>query len=41
LNLREKTVEFHKHHIMTAFNLKTNADVVLFALKRGLISINN
>jgi DNA-binding NarL/FixJ family response regulator len=41
LNLSEKTVEFHKHHIMTAFNLRTNADVVLFALKRGLISINN
>jgi DNA-binding NarL/FixJ family response regulator len=38
LNLSEKTVEFHKHHIMTAFNLKNNAEVVLFALKRGLIS---
>jgi DNA-binding NarL/FixJ family response regulator len=41
LNLSEKTVEFHKHHIMTAFNLKNNADVVLFALDRGLISVNN
>jgi len=41
LNLSEKTVEFHKHHIMTAFNLKNNAEVVLFALKRGLISVNN
>jgi DNA-binding NarL/FixJ family response regulator len=41
LNLSEKTVEFHKHHIMNVFNLKNNADVVLFALKRGLISINN
>ena len=40
LNLSEKTVEFHKHHIMEAFNLKSNADLVLFALKRGLISVD-
>ena len=39
LNLSEKTVEFHKHHIMESFNLKSNADLVLFALKHGLISI--
>ena len=40
LNLSEKTVEFHKHHIMEAFNLKSNADLVLFALKKGLISLD-
>jgi len=40
LDLSEKTVEFHKHHIQRAFNLRSNADLVLFALKRGLISIN-
>jgi DNA-binding NarL/FixJ family response regulator len=40
LGLSEKTVEFHKHHIMTDFNLRSNAELVLFALKRGLISIN-
>ena len=40
LNLSEKTVEFHKHHIMEIFNLKSNADLVLFALKQGLISID-
>jgi DNA-binding NarL/FixJ family response regulator len=39
LNLSEKTVEFHKHHIMQSFNLKSNADLVLFALQQGLISI--
>jgi len=32
LNLSEKTVEFHKHHIIEAFNLKSNADLVLVAL---------
>ena len=39
VNLSEKTIEFHKRHIMQSFNLKSNADLVLFALKRGLISI--
>ena len=38
LNLSEKTVEFHKYHIMETFNLKSNADLVLLALKEGLIS---
>jgi DNA-binding NarL/FixJ family response regulator len=40
LDLSEKTVEFHKHHVMQAFNLANNADLVLFALKQGLISLN-
>jgi DNA-binding NarL/FixJ family response regulator len=40
LNLSEKTVEFHKHHIMEVFGLKSNAALVLFALKRGLISVD-
>jgi DNA-binding NarL/FixJ family response regulator len=38
LELSEKTVEFHKHNIMQAFQLKTNASLVLFALQQGLIS---
>ncbi len=40
LSLSEKTVEFHKHHIMEAFNIKSNADLVLFGVKRGLILVN-
>lgn len=39
LSLSEKTIEFHKHHIVEIFNLKSNADLVLFALKQGLISL--
>ena len=39
LTLSEKTVQFHKHHIMGAFNIKNNADLVLFAVERGLISV--
>jgi DNA-binding NarL/FixJ family response regulator len=41
LNVSEKTVEFHKHHLMVAFNLKSNADLVLFGLKRGLIAVDS
>jgi DNA-binding NarL/FixJ family response regulator len=41
LDLSEKTVEFHKHHIMEAFNVSSNADLVLFALKRGLITVDS
>jgi DNA-binding NarL/FixJ family response regulator len=40
LSLSEKTVEFHKRHIMETFDIKSNADLVLFGLKRGLIAIN-
>jgi DNA-binding NarL/FixJ family response regulator len=38
LKVSEKTIMFHKYHIMETFNLKSNAEVVLFALKNGLIS---
>jgi DNA-binding NarL/FixJ family response regulator len=38
LSVSEKTVEFHKYHVMQAFNLKNNAEIVLFALKRNLIT---
>ena len=40
LNLSEKTIEFHKHHVMQTFNLHSNADLVLFALKEGLIVVD-
>ena len=38
LNLSEKTIQFHKYHIMESFNLKSNADLVFFAIKEGLVS---
>src|ERR1700739_114172 len=40
LKVSEKTIEFTEHHIMEAFNLKSNAELVLFALKRNLVSVN-
>jgi DNA-binding NarL/FixJ family response regulator len=41
LNVSEKTVEFHKHHLMVAFSLKSNADLVLFGVQRGLIAVDS
>ena len=38
LKVSEKTVMFHKYHIMEMFNLKNNAELVLFALKHHVIS---
>jgi DNA-binding NarL/FixJ family response regulator len=40
LDLSEKTVEFHKRHIMESYGLNSNADLILFALKRGFIFMN-
>ena len=37
LKVSEKTIMFHKYHIMQVFNLKNNAELVLFALKHHLI----
>ena len=38
LKVTEKTVMFHKYNIMESFNLKNNAELVLFALKHHVIS---
>ena len=40
LNISEKTVAFHKHQVMVKFNIKNNADLVLFALNRRLIVLS-
>ena len=41
LKISQKTVEFHKHNIQQSFNLRSSADMVLFALKQGLISVKH
>src|SRR5271155_1313093 len=38
LSVSEKTVMFHKYEIMRSLNIKNNAELVLLALKLGLIS---
>lgn len=40
LQLSQKTIQFHKYHIMQQYNLKSSADIVLFALKQGLIMLD-
>jgi DNA-binding NarL/FixJ family response regulator len=37
LQISEKTVEFHKYQVMNAFDLHSTAELVLFALKNGLV----
>jgi DNA-binding NarL/FixJ family response regulator len=37
LQVSERTVEFHKYHIMNAFNVHSPAELVLLAMKNGLI----
>lgn len=38
LKISERTVMFHKYHIMEVFNIRNNAELVLFAAKRHLIA---
>jgi DNA-binding NarL/FixJ family response regulator len=38
LSISEKTVMFHKYHIMKTHNIRTNAELIIFALKHHLIS---
>jgi DNA-binding CsgD family transcriptional regulator len=38
LDLTPRTVAFHKYRIMKKHGLKTNADLVMFAIREHLIS---
>lgn len=37
LNIRTRTVAFHKYRIMQEFGLKTNAELVTFAIREGAL----
>jgi len=37
LNIRTRTVAFHKYRIMKEFGLKSNADLVTFAIREGAL----
>ena len=39
LNISTKTVEFHKYKMMEKLKIKTSAEVVLYAMKHGIISL--
>ena len=38
LDISPRTVEFHKYRIMEQLGVKTNAELVQYAIKRGLIA---
>jgi DNA-binding NarL/FixJ family response regulator len=40
LNVAVRTIAFHKYRIMEEFALKTNSDLVRFAMREHLISEN-
>ena len=39
LNISVRTVEFHKYGLMSKLNLKTNSELVQFAITHGIIAI--
>ena len=39
LDLSPRTIAFHKYRIMEVLSLKTNADLVQFAIKHGFVSL--
>ncbi len=38
LHISTRTVEFHKYRIMEDFNLRTNAELIKYAVKNGIVS---
>jgi DNA-binding CsgD family transcriptional regulator len=39
LRISTRTAEFHKYRIMEQLNIKTNAELVHYAVKHGIISV--
>jgi DNA-binding NarL/FixJ family response regulator len=39
LKISSRTVEFHKYSLMRLLNIKTNAELIQFAIKHGIVSI--
>lgn len=39
LNITPRTAEFHKYNMMKQLGIKTNAEIVHFAIKHGIVSI--
>lgn len=38
LNITTRTVAFHKYQIMDVLNIKTNSELIQFAVKRGIVT---
>ena len=37
LHLKARTIAFHKYRVMAKLGLKTNSDLIKFALREGII----
>lgn len=37
LNITARTVSYHKYHLMEEHGLKTNSDIVMFAIKERVL----
>ena len=38
LNITARTVAFHKYQIMEDLNIKTNSELIQYAIKHGFVS---
>ncbi len=39
LNISTRTVEFHKYRLMESLGLRTNAELIQYAIKHGIVSV--
>ncbi len=39
LNVRPRTIAFHKYQIMEKFQLNSNADLMQFAIEQGVVAL--
>ncbi len=39
LNISTRTVEFHKYRVMESLGLRTNADLIQYAIRHGIVSV--
>ena len=39
LNISTRTVEFHKYRVMDSLGLRTNAELIQYAIKHGIVSV--
>lgn len=40
LGITARTVAFHKYRIMARLHLQTNTEVILFAIREGIVRVN-
>jgi DNA-binding CsgD family transcriptional regulator len=41
LGIKERTIAFHKYQIKERFHLRTNTDLIRFAIKQGIVGLDS